>query len=100
MTRKIAISNDYRKQAVIPQAKILRMFGLLDFMVQRQPRHLKSIASEFDMSIRTVHRYFFLLNEIGFKINSDGNGFYRIHKKTMPDFIKWFQCDQNFKPKF
>lgn len=75
---------------MIPQAKILRVFSLIEILMRDQGSTVAQISYNLDMSERTVWRYFQLLKEIGFKIISKNERYkfpkYRIEKNDLPAF--------------
>lgn len=64
---------------MIPQAKILRVFQLIG-LLKGAGRTVSQIANLQKTTVRTVYRYFKLLEEIGFIIEQDFNGRYFIHR--------------------
>ena len=64
---------------MIPQAKILRVFQLIG-LLKGGGRTVPQIAKLQKTTVRTVYRYFKLLEEIGFIIEQDFSGRYFIHR--------------------
>lgn len=64
---------------MIAQAKILRVFQLIG-LLKGGGRTAGQIASLQKTTVRTVYRYFKLLEEVGFIIEQDFNGRYFIHR--------------------
>lgn len=64
---------------MIPQAKILRVFQLIG-LLKGGGRTVSQIAKLQKTTVRTVYRYFKLLEEIGFIIEQDFNGRYFVHR--------------------
>lgn len=65
---------------MIPQAKILRVFQLIG-LLKGGGRTIDQLAEQLDTSMRTIYRYFKLLEEIGFLIDQDFQGRYFVHRE-------------------
>lgn len=65
-------------EAIIPQAKLLRLFQIIA-VLKTGHWSIRDIAARFDTSERTVYRYIKLLEEVDFIIDKDFDGNYFIH---------------------
>lgn len=75
------------KTSYIPQAKMLRVFDLIQSL--NKPRTINQLCAEIDHSPRTVYRYMALLEYTGFKIVRRNNK-YSLDPEVCPEFIKVF----------
>lgn len=62
------------------QAKFQKMLELLLMLDCKYGRTIPELSERFEMSYRTVYRYFDTFKRVGFVIDNN-NGFYRIKKK-------------------
>lgn len=63
------------------QAKFQKMLELLLMLDCKYGRTIPELSERFEMSYRTVYRYFDTFKRVGFVIDNN-NGFYRINKKN------------------
>lgn len=76
----------------IPQAKMLRLFDLINYMAIRK-RRITEIAERLDHNTRTAYRYLHLLDAIGFEVVREfrtGSVWYSLSKEVRPEFINAF----------
>lgn len=75
--------------AYIPQAKMLRMFTLIELLAVGKHK-IESLSTKLDQTPRTVYRYFRLLEEVGFVIEVDDAKRYFIRVDQAPAWVKVF----------
>lgn len=63
------------------QNRIYRVFQLIQFLQGRSPKPIQSIVRFLNTSERTVYRYLDLLKDLGFRIERDDLGRYRIENR-------------------
>lgn len=66
-----------RKESIIPQAKLLRLFQIIA-VLKSGHWTINQLADRFDTSERTIYRYLNLLEEVDFLIEKDFNNRYFI----------------------
>lgn len=84
-------TKDHFEQAVAAR-KILRVFKLINLLSTRELA-IQRIASEMEMSQRTIFRYIYLLEEVGFKVvhrHGVRGATYTISTDSLPKFMHEF----------
>lgn len=69
---------------MIQQQKILRVFKLIRYLMQKPYKTLEQLSNNLGVDSRTTRRYFKLLEEIGYIIDQDFANNYFIHIDTHP----------------
>ena len=65
------------------QNRIYRVFQLIQFLQGRSPKPIQSIVRFLNTSERTVYRYLDLLKDLGFRVERDDLGRYKIENKLL-----------------
>ena len=74
---KKAKNTSKKKESIIPQAKLLRLFQIIA-VLKSGHWSIKQLAERFDTSERTIYRYINLLDEVDFLIEKDFDNRYFI----------------------